>query len=306
MKKSNWDRAKKALYESGFISAYHRILDVMEGNKDSVYIVHETSTRRWGCQVLKEKEKMAINKNPKCASDIALVTVPYYEYISTRHWEIMDQIIKNKCGVKKKKKEEEKKRPVIAVDVDSVLRNNLGLMVDLYNENFGKNLTISQIEEFKAEKSFPAIEEQTGSTASNWFFVDHAKELFLDAPAYDGVKEDMDRLKEVADIVIITYQKNYTNKDYTLKWLEKNGIEPNGICFLRDKTLLHCDILVDDNDWNFNGTHVKNSVLVTMPYNKNLDLNELKSRTNSNYITRVDSFHDFVEKYLNNEIKMEG
>ena len=83
------------------------------------------------------------------------------------------------------------------------------------------------------------------------------------------------------------------------------GIEPNGICFLRDKTLLHCDVLVDDNDWNFIGTHVKHSVLVTAPYNKDVQLGDLMKKTHSMDVSRVGSFHEFVDAYIKHEIKVE-
>ena len=165
-----------------------------------------------------------------------------------------------------------KRRPVIAVDVDQVLRKNLGIMVDLYNKEFGTDMNTSDVKEFMVDVSFPLIQERLGVKASDWFFKTHAKELFLDAPAYDNIKECINRLKEVADVVIVTYQKDYTNKKYTLEWLENNGIDPNGICFLRDKTLVHADTLIDDNDWNFIGTHCGTAVLVTQPYNKDVNL----------------------------------
>ena len=200
--------------------------------------------------------------------------------------------------------ETSKKRPTIAIDVDGVLRDNLGIMVDMYNKEFGTNLKESDIRQFKTELSFPLIEENLGRKASDYFFHEHAQELFLDAPAYPYVEKDINRLKEFANIIIITYQKDYTNKFLTLQWLEKNFIEPNGICFLRDKTIVHCDALIDDNDYNFLGTHVNTSVLVTQPYNEGLDLDEFIMRTNSRKLIRVDSFHDFTEKYCSGEIEI--
>lgn len=198
--------------------------------------------------------------------------------------------------------ETSKKRPVIAVDVDQVLRSNLGIMVDLYNKEFGTDMKTSDVKEFMVDVSFPLIQERLGVKASDWFFNVHAKEIFLNAPVFPFVAENLNRLKEVADVVIITYQKDYTNKKFTLEWLENNGIEPNGICFLRDKTLLHCDALIDDNDWNFLGTHCSTSVLVTQSYNEDVNLDELITKTNSKQIVRVDSFEDFTVKYLNGEI----
>ena len=195
-----------------------------------------------------------------------------------------------------------KRRPVIAVDVDQVLRKNLGIMIDLYNKEFGTDMKTSDVKEFMVDVSFPLIQERLGVKASDWFFKTHAKELFLDAPAYYNIKECINRLKEVADVVIVTYQKDYRNKRYTLEWLENNGIDPNGICFLRDKTLVHADTLIDDNDWNFIGTHCGTAVLVTQPYNKDVNLDELITKTNSKQIVRVDSLEDFTVKYFNGEI----
>lgn len=197
---------------------------------------------------------------------------------------------------------ETRRRPTIAIDVDGVLRDNLGLMVDMYNKAFHLNMKTDDVKEFKTEKSFPLIAERLHVSASNYFFSCRAKEIFLDAPAYPNIKEDIEALQKVADVIIITYQKDYRNKRYTLEWLEKNGIEPSGICFLKDKTLVHCDALIDDNDWNFLGTHVGTSVLVTQPYNKDVNLDEFILKTNSRKIVRVNSLHDFTEKYLSGEI----
>ena len=188
------------------------------------------------------------------------------------------------------------------MDVDQVLRSNLWIMVDLYNKEFRTDMRTSDVKEFMVDVSFPLIQERLGMKASDWFFNVHAKEIFLDALAFPFVAENLNRLKEVADVIIVTYQKDYTNKKFTLEWLENNGIEPNGICFLRDKTLLHCDALIDDNDWNFLGTHCGTAVLVTQPYNENVNLDELLAKTNSKQIVRVYNFNDFVDKYLNGDI----
>lgn len=198
--------------------------------------------------------------------------------------------------------ETSKRRPVIAVDVDQVLRSNLGIMVDLYNKEFGTDMKTSDVKEFMVEVSFPLIQEKLGIKPSDWFFNIHSEEIFRLAPAFDNIKECINRLKEVADVVIVTYQKDYRNKKYTLEWLEKNGIEPNGICFVRDKTLIYADALIDDNDWNLLGSHCSTGVLVTQPYNEDVNLDELITKTNCRQIVRVDSFEDFTVKYLKGEI----
>ena len=143
--------------------------------------------------------------------------------------------------------------------------------------------------------SFPKILEVTGETASNWFFQKHSKELFVDALPFNDVASDIKRLHEFAEIIIVTYQKTKLNKIQTIEWLEKNGIEYDGICFLRDKTKVHCDYFIDDNDWNFIGCNCKNGALVNAPYNIYKDVKLIKTLSNCKTLKRYKSFHDFVE-----------
>ena len=184
-----------------------------------------------------------------------------------------------------------------AIDVDEVLRSLLKNMVDLYNENFGENMTVDDVKDFVVENSFPKIYEVTGISPSKWFFQDHGEELFVRGEAFPNIKRDLDILRQYGDVIIVTYQKSYQNKIDTLKWLEEHGIVPDGVCFLKDKTLLHTDFVVDDNDWNLIGSNAKFGILIDAPYNKNVDLEELWEKSNCEKIWRCSSLHDFVEKF---------
>lgn len=185
----------------------------------------------------------------------------------------------------------------IAIDVDGVLRDNLGEMVDLYNKEFKDNKKVEDITEFKTEISFPRIFEESGITSSQWFFQDHSKELFVDAKPFANAANDIKRLQKYGKVIIVTCQKSYLNKHQTLEWLEKNGIEPDGVCFLRDKTQLHADIFIDDNDWNFIGCNCTEGILISAPYNKKVDIVELLKKSNCNSIERHESFHDYVDYF---------
>ena len=186
---------------------------------------------------------------------------------------------------------------IFAIDCDEVLRKTLDGMVELYNKNFNKNKSKDTIKDFKVENSFPDIESITGITASEWFFQQHSDELFLNTEPYPYIKEDIETLRKYGRVIILTYQKSYKNKIQTLQWLEKNNIECDGVCFLKDKTLLHADFLVDDNDWNFIGSHVKHGILIDAPYNKEKDVNDLLSNSNCESIERRHNLHDFVELF---------
>jgi len=196
----------------------------------------------------------------------------------------------------------ENKNLVFAIDVDGVLRNNLSTMVDLYNKNFDDNKTVDDITDFMTEVSFPKIESVTGQTASTWFFQEHSKEIFEDAESYPHIKEDIETLQKYGKVIIVTYQKTFLNKRQTLDWLEKEGINPDGICFLKDKTVIHSDFFVDDNDWNFIKSNSTIGILINAPYNKGVNIEMLKEKSNCFDIQRFKSLHDFVKHFIKNNV----
>ena len=187
---------------------------------------------------------------------------------------------------------------VFAIDCDEVLRKTLDAMVKLYNEHFHDNKTRDDVKDFICENSFPEIEPKTGVTASHWFFQEHSTEMFLETEPFPNIKEDIERLRKYGKVVVVTYQKSYKNKIDTLTWLERQGIECDGICFLKQKSLLNADYLVDDNDWNFRYCGAKHAIVVNAPYNLNVPDDEiLQSSAFINTVDRVDTLHEFVDKF---------
>ena len=186
------------------------------------------------------------------------------------------------------------------IDCDEVLRALLDNMVALYNEEFDDNVNRDDIKDFNVEVSFPKIKEATGGTASEWFFQKNGYRLFACSPALPKVKEAIDKLRSYGQVIIVTYQKTFKNKIDTLMWLNEHGIEYDGICFLKNKTLLHTDFLVDDNPFNFWGCNVKHGVLIDAPYNIDEDVNELKNTGNAKTMMRFATLLDFA-KYFESE-----
>jgi 5'(3')-deoxyribonucleotidase len=189
------------------------------------------------------------------------------------------------------------KNLTIGIDVDGVLRDNLQIMVDLYNEHFNENKEVSDIKDFRTEITFPKIESETGVSSSHWFFQMHSDEIFLNAEPFEYVKEDIKRLSKFANIIIITYQKSINNKKQTLDWLEKNEIEYDGIVFIKDKTKLICDYLIDDNDWNFIGSNAKHGILIDAPYNENKKTEEILYTSNCESLMRYKNLHEFTKDF---------
>lgn len=184
-----------------------------------------------------------------------------------------------------------------AIDLDEVLRCTLCKMIEVYNKNFNDNKQYDEITSFVCEESFPRIEKETGIKAGEWFFQLHSKEIFEETEPIEGALEAFKELQKYGKVIIVTYQKTIENKIQALKWLDKWGFPVNDICFLKDKTLLHTDYLIDDNDWNFIGSNAKIGILIDAPYNYNKDIEEISRKTNGCNVHKFDSLSDFVEYY---------
>lgn len=189
----------------------------------------------------------------------------------------------------------------IGIDIDEVLRALLPEMVRLYNEEFNESLTVDDVKAFDVDISFPKVKERTGESASKWFFQEHGRELFYDSQMIKGAKEAVDHLRKFAKVYIISYQKTLQNKLDTLNWLLKNDIEYDGICFLKDKTLVHLDVLIDDNDWNFIGCNCDTGVLIRAPYNKDIPLSKILDSSNCKHLICCDSLEQYAFNIFENE-----
>lgn len=303
--KTDREKAREILRKNGFTDVLYKLCSVMrsiaENGVNEYSSMQNIRTYTWGNRVLRDKyEEIKRKTKPKLHNAL------YFEYDKYKDmFELVDAEVSYEIdNWLNEHTHKEERRLVFAIDVDNVLRNNLGEMVRLYNEHFNETKDVSDITNYKTEIEFPKIEEETGKTSSQWFFQDHSHELFVEAKPFDNVAEDIKKLKEYGDIVIVTYQKTILNKQQTLEWLDNNNIEYDSIVFAKDKSIVDCDYFVDDNDWNFKNCKADKGILISAPYNTNVNLNELSKTTKFGCeIEKFDSFHDFVENFIHEQNK---
>lgn len=185
------------------------------------------------------------------------------------------------------------------IDIDEVLRALLPGMLELYNSEYGESMAYNDVKEFDVDKSFTKIKEKTGESASKWFFQKNSHFLFAESPAIEGSVAAIKQLRENGhQVFLVTYQKSNLNKLHTLEWLEENEVEYDGICFVKDKTIIHLDYLIDDNDWNFIKCNCKHGILINAPYNKDIDIKLIHKVSNCETMERFDCLKDFVNDFL--------
>lgn len=162
---------------------------------------------------------------------------------------------------------------IIKVDIDGVLRNILSPMCKLYNEQFKTKIKEENVNEYAVDKFFTKIKKELGYSAVKFFFEDNSKEIFRNAPIYEGAKEALDILKSLGHkIVIVSWQRTLENKINTLEWLNEHNIQYDDICFTNNKHSIIGGIMIDDNpEFLCQCADLSETIMIDRPYNKNAD-----------------------------------
>ena len=78
---------------------------------------------------------------------------------------------------------------------------------------------------------------------------------------------------------------------YKTEFMNKNfpQIKEESINYMHDKTIINCDIMIDDYIGNFSGNNYKQGILLTQPWNAHIDI------SNRPNIYRVSTFAEIIE-----------
>lgn len=164
------------------------------------------------------------------------------------------------------------KNPVVVFDVDQVLCNLHRPWIAAYNRDFGDTLTEAGItrweiyELVKAEARVKIFDYLVGG------------KLYDTAPLIDGALEGVAAVRETGARVVFASSTGRSQADAKRSWLERHGFLPdNGgdlpqkdLIFAYDKTLLQCDVLVDDHHVNLAGRERRGGILLDKPYNRHV------------------------------------
>lgn len=161
----------------------------------------------------------------------------------------------------------------IKIDVDGVIRDIVTPMCEIYNRDFGENITPKGVKEYDVSKVFTRIEEKGDMTAADYFFTDlnNSTAIFYSfADLFPGAKTAILKMRAAGHkIVISTWQTTEANKRNTLAWLEALEIQYDAIMFGRDKHILNCDYIIDDNpEFLLDPKETGKKILIRRPYNE--------------------------------------
>lgn len=176
---------------------------------------------------------------------------------------------------------------IIVCDIDDVLRDFNGKVLEIYNKENHTHYTMQDIKEFDNTKNLPLIKD-----FKHWLF-NHHKVLTQGRPIQYNINA-LNELYKTNTIVLATNQFEMT-EDLTAQWIGEHRVPYHALFFGKDKWLLKGDMIIDDKVSNVQKFvyHNPGSIgylidqpwnrIVTTPY-KNTDLN----------IVRIQSIEDIL------------
>ena len=187
---------------------------------------------------------------------------------------------------------------IIAIDIDDVI-NDLGVKTaQLFNRRFNKSLTIDDF------VSFDFYEWLSKEDADNIVSLFRDKELWDSLKPISGARSSIQKLINDGHKVVFATATDPVNFNWKVTWMQEwfPFVNTNSIIRIIDKSLLKCDILIDDNMDNLMATNAVR-ICVNMPWNQQSEL-----RDEARGIVRCNTWNDIIEilNKINKEFEQDG
>lgn len=186
-------------------------------------------------------------------------------------------------------------RKSIMVDMDDVLTyGNFSKMVDDY---------LGYRPDYENHKGY-FIQDLLGDKKDDFFSKFKDMNMYEDAVLLPDSYDVLKKLNENYDIYICTdyiwpeiveYAGNNLRNKYNFLYEKLDFINPRNYIFVGDKSIVKCDIKIDDKINNIEGDNMK--LLFTAWHNENISESELDKQG----IIRVNNWKEIEELLLNNE-----
>ncbi len=165
-------------------------------------------------------------------------------------------------------------QPTIAVDMDGVLLEYNREKVIPALQAAGYDITYEDVTEFAYES---LLGPQAGAIALG---VINSPDIYDGIDPEPGAMEGLQKLRDLGYRVIIVTHSLPKMATAKIEWLHRHGIEDRDIVMMRDKRMVHADVLIDDAVHNVEPwlTTGRPAVLVDKPWNRSWDRPDLAPR----------------------------
>lgn len=160
---------------------------------------------------------------------------------------------------------EAKKSKIIKLDVDGVIRDCTTPLLKIYNKLSDDNVKYEQLSDWNYDVNF-----KNGHRYSDLFLA-HPKEIFENAPLYEeNIVDILNTIKHNGYLIHITTHQYHGLEKYTVNWLHKNNIPYDYMSFVKDKTLVYGDVMIEDALHNLEASKKigEQTICVDRPWNQ--------------------------------------
>lgn len=183
---------------------------------------------------------------------------------------------------------------IIMCDIDGVLNNLTQAAIDIYNEHTGGNLKMDDITSYNFEECLPV------DVTSKILGLFKLKEFWSNLYPVEGSQKYLRQLIKNGHQVYLATATDPINFEWKCQWIRQyfNFIPMDNIIRIMDKSLLKCDIMIDDCLDNLTG-NICERICLDYPYNRD------SSKDYSYDIYRANNWRDIVGFVNEIERKME-
>lgn len=155
---------------------------------------------------------------------------------------------------------------IIAVDCDQVLNNLIEKTLEFYNTHNNKNIKISELTSYNL---YDCLKKEDADGIIKLF---KNKALWDSLTPVEGAKEGLKKLIDNGHKVRIVTATAPENFVWKMSWFKKHFpfFNTDNVIRMMDKSLLKCDILIDDCLDQLLGHKMCHRVCLDYPWNRNI------------------------------------
>lgn len=154
-------------------------------------------------------------------------------------------------------------KKVLAIDMDGCIADLIPALTQVVNECEGDNVNANNINSWNLGRHF-----KCGSKVYEYMTYD----LFRCLPVIENSQEIVKKLSDVFEIFIVTSAtNNHDSLKAKMEWLEEYFpfIPASNIVLCGSKSIIKCDILIDDSPINLRDVKDSYGILFNAPHNQN-------------------------------------
>ena len=154
-------------------------------------------------------------------------------------------------------------RMIIACDIDGVLNDLFPTVLALYNSRTHKNIQLSDISVYNLSECLPP-EDAEGIHA-----LFETKELWDSLKPLPGSQQGLETLIKKGHRVYLATSTHYKNFAWKIEWIQRYFpfISSHNVIRIMDKSLLNCDVMIDDHLDNLAGNFCER-IVFDAPWNR--------------------------------------